>query len=383
MPANLTTKLGQLVDVLTPDTTNTRIGVANASPTRTLDVTGTFGASGASTLGGALTYGGVTLSNAVTGTGNMVLSASPTFTGTLIAAAATIGVNNAYGIYTKIAGGGTVPVFATAGNDTVFFNTNASGVWRVRNAADTSDLVNITNAGLVGIGMTPSNVLDITQTQNAFSVLKMLNSNASGGAGTNISLANGTDALNIYGLGTGYTSSGIYQAHGAAIVHNGSAQLTIGCYQAQPIVFAVSNAEKARFDTSGNLCVGSSSAPSGLTNAVSVHANALLNGAGPTTVANNGTITMSCGGSRFAGFLSVSCVNPLNGSIRTASTYSVFIFDNDFSTAATQFQLIHTANGGGGGSSFTVAYASTGFLITNTSGGDRNLQASLVGTIQA
>src|SRR6185503_11655474 len=34
-----------------------------------------------------LTYGGVTLSNAVTGTGNMVLSASPTFTGTLTAAA--------------------------------------------------------------------------------------------------------------------------------------------------------------------------------------------------------------------------------------------------------------------------------------------------------
>ncbi len=34
----------------------------------------------AQTLSAALTYGGVTLSNAVTGTGNMVLSASPTFT---------------------------------------------------------------------------------------------------------------------------------------------------------------------------------------------------------------------------------------------------------------------------------------------------------------
>lgn len=39
------------------------------------------------TLSGTLTYGGVTLSNAVTGTGNMVLSAGPTFTGTLNAAA--------------------------------------------------------------------------------------------------------------------------------------------------------------------------------------------------------------------------------------------------------------------------------------------------------
>ncbi|WP_375413087.1 beta strand repeat-containing protein [uncultured Bradyrhizobium sp.] len=35
------------------------------------------------TMSAALTYGGVTLSNAVTGTGSMVLSASPTFTGTV------------------------------------------------------------------------------------------------------------------------------------------------------------------------------------------------------------------------------------------------------------------------------------------------------------
>jgi hypothetical protein len=36
-----------------------------------------------------LTYGGVTLSNSVTGTGSMVLSASPTFTGTVGAAGIT------------------------------------------------------------------------------------------------------------------------------------------------------------------------------------------------------------------------------------------------------------------------------------------------------
>ena len=49
---------------------------------------GTLGVTGATTLSAALTYGGVTLSNAVTGTGNMVLSISPTVTGTLTAAAA-------------------------------------------------------------------------------------------------------------------------------------------------------------------------------------------------------------------------------------------------------------------------------------------------------
>jgi hypothetical protein len=51
-----------------------------------LNVGGATVHTGATTLSAALTYGGVTLSNAVTGTGNMVLSASPTFTGTLTAA---------------------------------------------------------------------------------------------------------------------------------------------------------------------------------------------------------------------------------------------------------------------------------------------------------
>ncbi len=52
--------------------------------TNTWSASQTFSA--AMTLSAALTYGGVTLSNAVTGTGNMALSASPTFTGTVTTA---------------------------------------------------------------------------------------------------------------------------------------------------------------------------------------------------------------------------------------------------------------------------------------------------------
>ena len=47
----------------------------------------------ANTFAAAITYGGVTLSNAVTGTGSMVLSASPTLTGTPIAPTAASGTN--------------------------------------------------------------------------------------------------------------------------------------------------------------------------------------------------------------------------------------------------------------------------------------------------
>jgi len=58
-----------------------------------LSVAGTTALTGATTLSAALTYGGVTLSNAVTGTGNMALSASPAFTGTPTAPTAAAGTN--------------------------------------------------------------------------------------------------------------------------------------------------------------------------------------------------------------------------------------------------------------------------------------------------
>jgi hypothetical protein len=80
------TTSAQLAGVLTNET-GTGLVVFNNSPTL---ITPSLGAASATSLAlsGALTYGGVTLNNAVTGTGNMVLSASPTHTGTITAAAA-------------------------------------------------------------------------------------------------------------------------------------------------------------------------------------------------------------------------------------------------------------------------------------------------------
>ncbi len=64
------------------------VGVATTSPSQNLSIGGNLiiGASTAGGTNGALTYGGVTLTNTVTGTGSMVLSASPSFAGTVTAA---------------------------------------------------------------------------------------------------------------------------------------------------------------------------------------------------------------------------------------------------------------------------------------------------------
>jgi hypothetical protein len=73
----------------TSATTGSIITAGGISTQKALWVGTTSRHVGATQFDAAITYGGITLSNAVTGTGNMVLSASPTLTGTLTAATIT------------------------------------------------------------------------------------------------------------------------------------------------------------------------------------------------------------------------------------------------------------------------------------------------------
>jgi len=115
MTANLTTRLGQLVDVLTPDTTNTRIGVANASPTRTLDVTGTGAISTSLAIGGA-TIG----TNALAVTGTTALSSTLNFGGYAaegtVTAAATTDLGTSTANRQSVTGNTTITSFGTGAN---------------------------------------------------------------------------------------------------------------------------------------------------------------------------------------------------------------------------------------------------------------------------
>lgn len=74
---------GVALTVITSGTNENLTIDAAGSGTVTINgtATGQITLNRSTTIGAALTYGGVTLANAVTGTGNMVLSAGPTFTG--------------------------------------------------------------------------------------------------------------------------------------------------------------------------------------------------------------------------------------------------------------------------------------------------------------
>jgi len=153
-------------------------------------LTGSTSIAGAN-ITAALTYGGVTLSNAVTGTGNMVLSASPTLTGTLTGAAAN-------------------------------FSSN------------------------VGIGMTPSNILDITQSQNGTSIAQLLNNSGGASAASSFRLSNGSATSQITLWGSGFSSTGLLAQNG----------ITFDAQSSAPIIFATNDTERGRFGTDGSFLVG-------------------------------------------------------------------------------------------------------------------------------
>jgi len=246
--------------------------------TNALAVTGT------TQLNSALNYGGITLSNAVTGTGNMVLSASPTLTGTVTGASCTWS-GNAYIGGTSDQGYGpgaqklqvnssAVLYGASATPRTFWFgeagvNTGArtigsigyaTGVtsgsvldFIVTSGADTAAAAKF-NYNL-GIGMTPVNVLDITQNQNGGSYAKILNSNAGAGADSGFVGGNGTSTITVASYGTAASTFGALTAGMGYIYANAASGLAI--LSAGVLKFTANgSAEVARFDTSGNLQVG-------------------------------------------------------------------------------------------------------------------------------
>jgi len=191
--------------------------------------------------------------------GNLTLGGTLGVTGTLTGAAA-----NFSGLLTTSAASGnasfTLKNSSLSGKDWSFLATTSSGesdlgLYYAGTGAGTK--VTITNGGLVGIGMTPSNILDITQNQNAGSKVVLLNSNASGSASSAFRATNGDNNFELYCLGTGFTTTGCWQANKGLLVGSYDVIISYGAGGgSRNLLFANSTTEVARFDTTGALTVG-------------------------------------------------------------------------------------------------------------------------------
>jgi hypothetical protein len=103
--------------------------------------------------------------------------------------------------------------------------------------------------GKLGIGMTPSNILDITQTQNAGSIVQLQNASAGTSAFSTYQMFNGTAAVGFRLNGSGFTTAGLDRQNGAKIETNGAGGLTLNTGANQPIYFGVNSVEVARLNT--------------------------------------------------------------------------------------------------------------------------------------
>lgn len=162
------------------------------------------------------------LSDGVTGTGTVVLSASPVLSGTVT------------GTYTL---GGT-PTLAAG---------TLSGITTLPGSGQ------ISAAGFIGVGMVPANPIDITLTQNATSRIKLVNASVGISCAVLLNLQNSTNSYSAGIFGTGFTPSGMFRADGAIVSSNGATGgLTLGTGAVQPVYFATNNAVAGQFDGAGN-----------------------------------------------------------------------------------------------------------------------------------
>lgn len=105
----------------------------------------------------------------------------------------------------------------------------------------------IDSSGKVGIGMTPVNILDITQTQDAESLFVLLNGSAGVSARSTMRVHNGTSFVQFTQFGTGFTSAGVFRQDGGIIYSTGAGGFTIETGVNQPIYFVVNGVEVGRF----------------------------------------------------------------------------------------------------------------------------------------
>ena len=218
-------------------------------------------------------------------------------------------------------------------------------------------------SGNLGVGITsPTQPLHVSSgTQNTARF-----QNPDSGEAAYISCVNTTDNKTAY---FGIDGTGLVGADaGAALIASSTGE---------PIILAPALTERARITSGGDLLVKTTSTTASGDGVIGFGSGGYVIGNVGLSVANNGTLDISTNtsGGGYQGFLTVANTVVGNSVVRTQATYSVFGLGTENS-----IQTIHSANGSGGGASFTVTIPSNGVIrVTNTSGSATDIYIQFFG----
>lgn len=331
--------------------------VTNLTGTASININGTVGATTPNTgafttlsTTGALTYGGVTLSNSVTGTGSMVLSASPTLTGTLNAAAITAsGSLSLTGAADHYMRGGSALFWNSTGASGGTTYTYLQGKTNSALDVSASGGINLLNATSVTGALSATDNISITKSASATTGYSTTNSSGGTLARTGL-LATGDAIDGFFGVnGSGYT--GVSGWGDAGIININSAS--------NGLIFGLDGSTKAQLTSSGLAVTGAFSS----TGKALVQGQMQVSGGFTADVANSITLAMSSSDGR------VIVEGP---DTSTKGTYSLILANSNGTTLVTP----HVADASGynyfvhpttGASANAVIDATTGLLQRSTS----------------
>ena len=221
---------------------------------------------------------------------------------------------------------------------------------------------------LLGVGMAPVNVLDITQSLNGQSQGSILNSNAGVNANAKWFATNGTNWGTVGVLGQSFTTTGAYVAgYGFAAGNTGMSIIA----QGGPILFATNGStEKMRLDTNGYLGINCTPAtPLNISGS-----GAMIRLDGPSTT-SSAYIAFTHAGSG----VSAVGLDIAGGTLITSSPANSICIRNDmqgilFSTGGSGAEaarfgsdgsfLVGTTTNGGWASSFIAEFRSAGNALS-------------------
>jgi hypothetical protein len=147
-------------------------------------------------------------------------------------------------------------------NTAIAFGTTTNH--EVRFLTNNTEKMQLTADGNVGIGVTPTEKLDISQSVNNSVIAKVTNTNSGDLASARVEVHNDDSSfgqLTTYSSGFDFNVLGSNAANWTFLGASGSNSngLKIGTLTADPVVFGTSDLERMRIDASGNVGIGTSS----------------------------------------------------------------------------------------------------------------------------